>query len=879
MGAPSGAAATAATASARERMSPVNSPAGNPATGPIPQPLSLTSTSVDEGRFLPGVVVAARYRIAGLLGRGGMGEVYRATDLTLGQAVALKFLPESMSRDDRALARFYNEARMARQVTHPNVCRVYDIGEFEGQHYISMEFVDGEDMATLLRRIGRMPADKATEVARKMCAGLAAAHEKGVLHRDLKPSNVMIDGRGNVVLMDFGLAGLTAQAQADVRSGTPAYMSPEQLAGTEVTTKSDIYALGLVMYEIFTGRRAFEASTLMELMQLQERAEPVSVCSVARDLDPKIERAIFRCLEHDPAARPPSAMAVAAALGGDALAAALAAGETPSPELVASAGETQGLQPRWALAWLGAALAFTAVAAYFAAAWSLTSRLPLDAPPAALALEARNTLKQLGYSSKPIDTAYAFEYASGYIDYLRTHPREAAMRWGNPAAGAPPLVDFWYRESPGYMTPQLQFGTTVTGADPPLTMSGMIAIRMDTEGKLLQLQAVPPQRENPPVKPPPAFDWALLFHASGLDPSRFQPAEPIWTPLANFDARAAWTGTDPATRASLRIEAAAWRGKPVFFRIIGPWSTPERMDSGARNPQIVTFTVIWVLLVAAGTIAWHNFRTGRGDRRGAQKLGVLYFLCMCAARLIAGHHTPVFGESNLIWSALTVSALNAAAIWIFYIALEPWVRRTWPETMISWSRFTTKGLKDPRVGRDILYGAAMGAFFAIVRLMQIHLHGVSAPPSIPDLAALSGLRGAIAFGLNGIDGALFDPMIVLFLLFLMRLIMRKPWIAATAAIAVLKLMNLSNMSAPGIDVPFYVLYMALEVLALLRFGLPAVIVGNITQSYLLDVPVTFDFSSWYCGFGLLAIAACGAIAWYGFKTALAGKPVLGNEMG
>src|SRR5215475_4484690 len=231
---------------------------------------SLSSTStVDEGRFLPGVVVGGRYRIAGLLGRGGMGEVYRATDLTLGQAVALKFLPETTAQDERALARFYNEVRIARQVTHPNVCRVYDVGQIQSLHYISMEFVDGEDLGSLLRRIGRLPVDKAIETARKICAGLGAAHEKGVLHRDLKPANVMIDGRGQVIIMDFGLA---EQLQSDVRSGTPAYMAPEQLAGTEVTVRSDIYALGLLLYEIFNGRRAFEAASLMELMRMQERA-------------------------------------------------------------------------------------------------------------------------------------------------------------------------------------------------------------------------------------------------------------------------------------------------------------------------------------------------------------------------------------------------------------------------------------------------------------------------------------------------------------------------------------------------------------------------------------------------------------------------------
>src|SRR6185369_15891587 len=186
--------------------------------------VSLSSTSaVDEGRFLPGTVLAGRYRIAGLLGRGGMGEVYRATDLTLGQAVALKFLPETTANDERALARFYNEVRIARRVTHPNVCRVYDVGQAEGLHYISMEFVDGEDLGSLLRRIGRLPVDKGVETARKLCSGLAAAHEKGVLHRDLKPANIMIDGRGQVIIMDFGLAGLAEQLQGDVRSGTPAY--------------------------------------------------------------------------------------------------------------------------------------------------------------------------------------------------------------------------------------------------------------------------------------------------------------------------------------------------------------------------------------------------------------------------------------------------------------------------------------------------------------------------------------------------------------------------------------------------------------------------------------------------------------------------------
>ncbi len=845
----------------------------NPPGSVTPHCDPLTTTSVDEGRFLPGVVVAGRYRIAGLLGRGGMGEVYRATDLTLGQAVALKFLPEAASQDDRALARFYNEVRMARQVTHPNVCRVYDIGQADGQHYISMEFVDGEDLSTLLRRIGRLPADKAAEIARKMCAGLAAAHEKGVLHRDLKPANVMIDGRGNVVLMDFGLAGLAAQLQGDVRSGTPAYMSPEQLAGTEVTVKSDIYSLGLVLYELFTGKRAFDAASLMELMQMQERAEPVSITTVVRDLDPAVERTVMRCIDHNPAGRPNTALAVAAGLGGDALAAALAAGETPSPELVAAVGESGGLSPLLAVAWLAAALAGIAITAVLSANWSLTGKIPLEASPQALDRDARTMLKGFGYAAKPADTASGFAYHDTYIRYLQRDRTAAVARWSNPATGLPPLIYFWYRQSPAFMTPQLGFATSASENDPPLQMSGMISMRTDPDGKLLMLEAVPPQREAP-APPAPAFDWSALFRAAGLDIARYQPVEPLWTPLANWDARAAWTGPGGPNGGPLRIEAASWRGRPVFFRVIGPWTTPERMESGSASQEIMVLGVVYALLLSAGVIAWRNFRSGRGDRRGAAKLFLLYFGCMLGGHLIAGHHAPVMGELNLFWKALSVSALNGAALYLFYIALEPWVRRAWPHTMISWSRFTTKGIRDPRVGRDILYGAAMGGVIAILKLIQTHLHGVAAPPSMPNLDGLQGIRPLLAFGLETISNAIFDPMIVLFVLFLMRVLLRKRWIAATAAVAVLTLISLGTPTAPAIDIPATIIMELLEVVVLLRFGVPAVITGGIVAVYLLDVPITLDFSLWYAAIGIVPLAACALIAWYGFRTSLAGRPLL-----
>ncbi len=262
-----------------------------------------------------------------------------------------------------------------------------------------MEYVDGEDLASLLRRIGRLPQDKAIDIARQLCAGLAAAHAKGVLHRDLKPANIMLDGRGQVVMTDFGLAGFIDQIQgADIRSGTPAYMAPEQLAGKEVTAQSDLYSLGLVLYEVFTGKRAFTAEALTALIRGGEASHPSKPSSVVKDIDPAIERVILRCLEPEAQSRPKSALSVAAALpGGDPLAAALAAGETPSPEMVAAAGETAGLAPRVAVACLAAILIGLAGVVYLAIRDSALDRMGAELSPEVLTQKARETIAHLGY--------------------------------------------------------------------------------------------------------------------------------------------------------------------------------------------------------------------------------------------------------------------------------------------------------------------------------------------------------------------------------------------------------------------------------------------------------------------------------------------------
>ncbi len=408
--------------------------------------ISSSSDSFDGARFIPGTVLEERYRIVAMAGRGGMGEVYRAEDLKLSQTVALKFLPESIAQDGAALARFHREVRIARQVSHPNVCRVFDIGEADGLPFLTMEYVDGEDLATLLRRIGRLPSDKATEIARQLCAGLAAAHDHGVIHRDLKPANVMIDGRGRVRITDFGLAGVAGSFEAgESGAGTPAYMAPEQLAGKDPSVQSDIYALGLVLYEVFTGKRAFEAATLADLRRAHEHSSPTNPSLLVKDIDPIVERVILRCIEKDPGKRPASALQVAAALpGGDPLAAALAAGETPSPEMVAASGESEGLRPLVAWILLAGVVVSVTAAILLSAQTMLYRRVPLEKPPEELAARARDILHSVGYSDPPVDTAMGFYEGNEFLRYIAEHDK-SKTRWDNLETGA---FGFWYRGSP-----------------------------------------------------------------------------------------------------------------------------------------------------------------------------------------------------------------------------------------------------------------------------------------------------------------------------------------------------------------------------------------------------------------------------------------------
>ena len=238
-----------------------------------------------------------------------MGDVYRADDLRLGQPVALKFLPSDLIHDQRRLDLLVSEVRIGRQVSHPNVCRLFDLVELQGHAFIAMEFIEGEDLGALLRKVGSLPPDRALRIVRDIAAGLAAAHDLGVVHRDLKPANVMIDRHGAARIADFGLAVVGDErapgAGAEV-AGTPAYMSPEQLEGRPATSRSDLYALGLIALEMLGGTRLYEAASLDDLRRLHREPKP-RLSDLAGGIDAAFERAVLSVLQEDAEARPATA--------------------------------------------------------------------------------------------------------------------------------------------------------------------------------------------------------------------------------------------------------------------------------------------------------------------------------------------------------------------------------------------------------------------------------------------------------------------------------------------------------------------------------------------------------------------------------------------
>jgi serine/threonine-protein kinase len=641
------------------------------------------------------------------------------------------------------------------------------------------------------------------------------------------------------------------------------------------------------MYEILTGKRAYDAATLPELIKAREEGAPTNPSTLVRDLDPLIERVILRCLEKDPAKRPISALQVSAALpGGDPLAAALAAGETPSPEMVAAAGETEGLNPRIGLLCLvGVCLLLVALLG-IAKRSKMISYIAFGPTQDVLKAKANDMIRMFGYTDAPADTAQGFELMRDYLQHI-SETVKTPQRWEVLKQDEPPTLMFWYRENPQLLISFSPVDNLVYGRiqsdEPPMSTSGGRLIGLSPQGNMLGFRETPPQVDEPLPQPASAPDWNKLFAAAGLDQSQFKSVPPRWYPLAWGDSRAAWEGAWPNhPEIPLRVEAAGYRGRPIFFKMISPWDKPTRMEAPTRSRQNsigqwFSFAILGTILGLGIWMASRSVRAGKGDLKGATRLALFVALVGIVNWALLAHHISSQLEIVLFILAVSVSLFFGMLTWLLYVALEPYVRRYWPDTLISWSRFLAGKFRDPVVARDVLLGTLFGVASATLEQLQPYVEAwlgkaPQRPLGLTTAYTLEGLKGSIASVLFNASSSFSNALEVFFLFFILRLVFRRNWLAALVVSLVFCIPSLAAQN-PLIDALFSAPFLWIYLYILYRFGLVALTVLFFVDQLADNMPLASPLSAWYTEGGLVAMVTILAVAFYGFYVSRAGKPV------
>ncbi|HEY2414727.1 MAG TPA: serine/threonine-protein kinase [Pirellulaceae bacterium] len=816
-----------------------------------------------------GTMIAGRYRIVSPLGRGGMGVVYRADDVELGQTVALKFLGEKLRDRPDAVEYLRREVRTARQVTNPNVVRVFDIGQCDGEVFISMEYVAGEDLESLVRRVGPLPEAKVRQIARQMASGLAAAHDAGILHRDLKPANVMIDDAGKVRILDFGIASAVDDERMLARlAGTPGFFAPEVLFGEQPSRQSDMYAWGLVIYFAATGKLPKTGKVSRE-----EAGEALFLSGEG----PELAECVCACLQADPNLRPKSADDLVAALGGgDPLSEALRAGRLPSFELVAAAANWMP-SSRVIDGLLAAGLAALLLILLLSDRTLFLSRCGLVKSPEVLRDTAEQVLDRFGNSVAGASQASAIGVAldTDCLQYVRDHP-EIRGAWSKVASGEIPAVLFWYRRGDGRLPPPDLLGD---GQDPrlPAAIPGAAAVSLDGRGKLLSLQIVDSAEDagNSDQRP----DWQQLFEMAGLNWAEFRETTPKRTPPLFADEVREWEGPFVAyPTQQVRVSAAARAGNLVFFDVVQPWEAESGAIARSRKQYsryVALRTTVWLVAIAVAAVlaGWH-VNKGHVDWRGAWRVSGFVAALAILDWLCGSRHSFVLTEelaSAMAWLQVIVFCGTIAGV--AYLAVEPSARRWWPWSIITLRRLLDGRLADRGIWADVLLGVVVGLGSVLLRqactltnqLLGVPVSGLNDFDVSQNLLDHFGLRYKIAVFAGALLMAVLESLLLLTLVVVTKRVAKSTLLSAVVLVTALAAAAILGRGIISpIDWAARTLLLSIAAFVLIRFGLLATIAALATYYAVNNSPITLDWSQWYAPTGLvvvLTVAAALAACW------------------
>jgi serine/threonine-protein kinase len=657
-----------------------------------------------------------------------------------------------------------------------------------------------------------------------------------------------------------------------------------------VSVQSDLYSLGLILYEMFTGRPTHEAKSLADLVEHHRNGSVSLPTDLVAEMDPAVERVILRCLERDPAMRPGGVAIVAAGLpGGDPLAAALAAGETPTPEMVAAAGAETGLEPLAArLALIGVVVALV-VAGVLAQKTLLINQASYDLPPQVLKDRAERLLEHLGYADAPVDSAYDFEHdPADWIEIRRADAAVAELSGAERQArlrdGTWPVGRFWYRRSPEHLVANhfgdqqfdLSWGRVRLNA-PAWNLPGEAGVRLDPQGRLRWFRRIPTPSDDPVTGAAPWGDWfdeeRLGFRLDDLTPT-----EPPMPPPDMADAVMAWRGAWPDNGEPLRVIAAAYRGRPTYFEVLhedephGAFAGSSRFVRGAE----LAYGLLLFVQIVSVVMGWRNLRRGRCDRRGAFRFAMATLLMSALVWLLLSNHVLDVQEKRLWDLGLAQAVYLAGLYWLYYIALEPYTRRLWPQTLITWTRLLGGRFRDPLVGRDLLLGALAGCMGFICLELNVLAPawlGLEAPPLIvspPEV--LRGSASLVGHAISQTLFVIFVGLVHLLLMLVLNLTLRNRWLGGAAYVIVITgLLGLLREGAPQVAWAPLGVFVVLIFVLMTRLGLLAVFAMLLTSKLLETTPLGADLGVWYAPNGLFMLGLIVAMVVYGYNTSLGGR--------